>query len=159
MTALSSMSWPLAAVWCFGLTLLSAVFPWVNAEIVVLSLPTVAHSTSALVGLVIIATIGQMLGKCVVFWTARRGAQAPSPKVRAKLEKWQVRFDSHRWAPTLLVLWSAASGLPPFYVTTMLAGALRMNFPLFLAAGTIGRLIRFGSLVAGAAWLTGVASR
>ena len=75
MIALSSMSWPLAALWCFGLTLLSAVFPWVNAEIIVLTLPSVAHGTWALVGLVIVATIGQMAGKCVVFWTARRGAR------------------------------------------------------------------------------------
>ena len=159
MTALASMAWPLAAAWCFALTLVSAVFPWVNAEIIVLSLPTVARGTWALAGLVAVATMGQMAGKCIVFWTARRGAQAPSPKIRAQLAKWQVRFDSHRWAPTLLVLWSSLTGLPPFYVTTMLAGALRMNFPLFLAAGTVGRLVRFGSLVAGAAWLTGVATR
>jgi len=156
MTDLPAMPFPAAALWCFGLTVVSAIVPWVNAEIIVLSLPAVARSPLALAALVCIATAGQMVGKCVVYRAARRGAEAPSPKVRAQLAKWQARFDAHRWAPAVLVLWSSASGLPPFYVTTMLAGALKMNFPLFLAAGTVGRLVRFGGLVAGAAWFTGI---
>jgi membrane protein YqaA with SNARE-associated domain len=149
------MPFPAAALWCFALTLISAVVPWVNAEIIVLSLPATAQSRLALAALVGIATVGQMAGKCVVYRAARRGSQAPSPRVRAQLAKWQARFEAHRWAPVVLVLWSSTSGLPPFYVTTMLAGALKMNLPLFLAVGTAGRLVRFGGLIAGATWLTG----
>lgn len=49
--------------------------------------------------------------------------------------------------PAALVLVSSTVGLPQFYVMSLVAGALRMNFTLFLAVGTVGRLLRFGTLV------------
>ena len=57
----------------FGLAMVSAVFPWVNAEIIVLSIPAVASSKTVLLVLVLIATAGQMTGKCVLYWAGRNG--------------------------------------------------------------------------------------
>jgi len=37
--------------------------------------------------------------------------------------------------------------LPPLYLTTFAAGALRINFGLFLLIGLLGRLARFGVIV------------
>jgi membrane protein YqaA with SNARE-associated domain len=68
----------LACGGCFALTTLSAVFPWVNAEFV--------------------------------------------------------------------VLMSSVVGFPPFIMTSLLAGAVRMNLARFLIAGAIGRLVRFGGV-------------
>ena len=48
---------------------------------------------------------------------------------------------------TTIVLTSSVVGIPPFYVTTMVAGALRMSFARWLIAGSIGRLVRFGAIV------------
>jgi len=147
MDALTDLSFPLAALACFGLTVLSAIVPWVNAEIIVLSLPAVAGSPASLAGLVIVATVGQMAGKCIVYWAARSGGRLPSPRVSAHLERWQARLVSGRSSPLALVLFSSVVGVPPFYVMTLLAGLLKVSFPRYLAAGTVGRLVRFGSLV------------
>jgi membrane protein YqaA with SNARE-associated domain len=47
----------------------------------------------------------------------------------------------------VLVFVSSLAGIPPFYVMSLVAGALRMNFMLYLATSTAGRLLRFGALV------------
>ncbi len=157
MTSLVGLALPLAAMWCFGLTVVSAIVPWVNAEVIVASLPAVAETPVALAVLVVVATIGQMAGKCVVYWTARRGTRTPSAAVQGRIDRWRRPFERHAWAPAAFVLLSSIVGLPPFYLTTMLAGAVRMNFTLFLVAGTTGRLVRFGALVVGVTKVFGAA--
>jgi len=59
------LGWAMAA--CFVLAIVSAIFPWVNAEIIVLSLPAVAKSKVDLAVLVLVAAAGQMAGKCAVY--------------------------------------------------------------------------------------------
>ena len=56
---------------CFGLSFSSAVLPWLSAELVVVALPAVARSPLDLAGLVVIATTGQMTGKCFVYAVGR----------------------------------------------------------------------------------------
>lgn len=41
---------------------------------------------------------------------------------------------------------SATLGVPPFYVTPILAGLLRISFPLFFVCGFSGRFLRFGAV-------------
>ena len=43
---------------------------------------------------------------------------------------------------------SALVGVPPFYVVSVVAGALRLSFAAFLAVGGLGRLAHFGLLAA-----------
>jgi membrane protein YqaA with SNARE-associated domain len=155
MSAITDLSLPWAATWCFGLTVTSAIVPWINAEVIVLTLPAVASSTTALVALVAVATAGQMTGKCVIYWAARRGNQKISPRIEQRLAPWRRRCEGHPLMMIGLMLWSSIVGMPPFYLMTMVAGALGMNFPVFVAIGTIGRLIRFGGLVAGAVAVKG----
>ena len=45
-----------------------------------------------------------------------------------------------------LVFLSSASGLPPFYVISTLAGALRVSFAAFILVGTAGRFLRFAAV-------------
>jgi membrane protein YqaA with SNARE-associated domain len=47
-----------------------------------------------------------------------------------------------------LVFASASVGLPPFYIMSVAAGAARMNLAWFIVLGSLGRLIRFGVIVA-----------
>ena len=131
----------------FGLGVISAVLPWVNAEIIVLSLPAVAPSKAALMVLVVIATAGQMTGKCFVYWAGRKGNGILPAKATTLLDKMKARFSSSPSKAAGLVLVSSLVGLPPFFLITFVAGALRMNFLVFLTAGTTGRLVRFGLLV------------
>ena len=56
---------------------------------------------------------------------------------------------------------SSAVGLPPFFATAILAGTLKFPFPRFLVAGFLGRLLRFGLIVAVPAlgrWVVGASS-
>jgi len=131
----------------FGLAVASAVFPWVNAEVIVLSLPAVAPSKTALVILLLVATAGQMTGKCFLYWASRKGNRVLRGRAGEILAKWRERLEAKPSKAVALVLVSSTVGLPPFYLMTLLAGALKMNFLTFLAAGTTGRLVRFGALV------------
>ena len=131
----------------FGLAVASAVFPWVNAEVIVLSLPAVAPSRAALILLVLIATAGQMTGKCFLYWAGQKGNKVLPGRAGQILTKWRDRLEARPSRAVALVLISSVVGLPPFYLMTLLAGALRMNFLVYLTAGTAGRLVRFGVLV------------
>jgi membrane protein YqaA with SNARE-associated domain len=132
---------------CFGLTLLSAVFPWFSAEIVVLALPAVAGSGGELAVLVVVATAGQMAGKGLVYWGARKGSRLASPRMTQALVRWEQRLARWHSKPSALVFLSSAAGFPPFFLVTAFAGAARWDFPLFMLAGGAGRLLRFGVLV------------
>ena len=126
--------------------MLSAVFPWFSVEIVVLALPAVAGSGLELAALVGVAVAGQMTGKGIVYWGARRGAGA-SPRVTRAIARWEGRLARWRSRPSALVFLSSAVGFPPFFLVTAFAGAAHWDFSRFLIAGAIGRLIRFGALV------------
>ena len=147
MTDLTSMGLTQTGLWCFGLTVASAIFPWLSAELIVLSLPAVATTRTALFILVVLATAGQMTGKCVVYWIGRKGNRALPGRPGQALRRWRERLERQPSKAAALVLVSSIVGLPPFYIMTLLAGAMKMNFPLFLTVGTAGRLLRFGVLV------------
>jgi membrane protein YqaA with SNARE-associated domain len=147
MTALGDLGLGWTGAGCFAVAVVSAVVPWVNAEVLVLSLPALAPSRPALAMLVGVATAGQMTGKVAIYWAGRGSANMPAPHIARAIERWRPWFAaSGRKAAGLIVL-SSAIGVPPFFVTTLLAGAMRMPLATFVAAGTCGRLIRFGVLV------------
>ena len=131
---------------CFGLTFVSAILPWLNTEIIVLSLPALARSPAELAWLVGVAVSGHLLGKCSIYWAARRGTARPMPRLAPLMARWRTRMEGRPWAPPACLLLSATTGIPPFYVITLLAGATRVNFPSYVACGAAGLLVRFGSL-------------
>lgn len=145
------LGWAMAA--CFVLAIVSAIFPWVNAEIIVLSLPAVAKSQVDLVVLVLVAAAGQMAGKCAVYWGSRTGLRLPTGRIAAVLARWRTRVAARPRSPLALVLLSSTVGIPPFYLMTMVAGALKVNFLEYLLVGTCGRLLRFSALVIGSAFV------
>ena len=131
---------------CFALTVASAVMPWINAELVLLSFTTTASSPAMMAALIIIATAGQMTGKMALYAAGHRGARAPSERMARILGTWRPRCEANPWRADWLVLVSSTIGVPPFIATSLLAGALRMRIARFVVAGSIGRLIRFGAL-------------
>lgn len=137
----------LIALSYYGLTLASALFPWVNAELIALSLPAVAPSKPSLFFLVLVVTAGQMSGKCLLYWASRKGNKILPERAAKALSKWKARLEARPGQAITLVFLSAIFGLPPFYLMTLLAGALRINFLTFVAAGTAGRLVHFGAIV------------
>jgi membrane protein YqaA with SNARE-associated domain len=147
MTSLAAARPAWICLWVFGLTVVSAIIPWVNAEVIVLSLPAFAASREALFGLVLVATAGQMTGKCVLYWAGRGSDRILPQRANRAVTRWRDRLATRPAKTAALVLLSSIVGLPPSYVMTLVAGALRMNFAVYLAVGTAGRLIRFGALI------------
>ena len=136
----------LACVGCFALTVVSAVAPWINAEIVLLSFTTTASSPGMMAAFVIVATAGQMTGKMALYAAGYRGSRTPSERMTRILAPWRPRCEVNSWRADWLVLVSSTIGIPPFIATSLLAGAVRMRIARFVVAGSIGRLIRFGAL-------------
>ncbi len=137
-----SITW--VAVWCFGLTVVSAVVPWVNAELIVLSFPVLTQSPLELTALVLVATAGQMTGKIAVYWTGRGAGKLPKKRTAAAIERWRLRFERKPASASGFVFLSSAVGIPPFYLMSLVAGALKLDFGRYFFFGTCGRLVRFG---------------
>jgi membrane protein YqaA with SNARE-associated domain len=132
---------------CFGMSIVSALVPWVNGEALLIIAAALARSPWDLVCLVLLASAGQMVGKCVLYWAGRGTVRFKSVRVGRTLSAWRERFEKSPTKSFALVFVSSALGIPPFYVVTVLAGALRVQFGRFVAVGTCGRLVRFGLIV------------
>ncbi len=132
---------------CFLLSIVSALIPWVNGEVLLLSLAALVRTPFPLIALVLLASAGQMAGKCVLYWAGRGVVPLRSGRIGKTMTSWKERFERSSSRPMGLVFVSSALGIPPFYVITVLAGAFRLRFGRFIAVGTCGRLVRFGVLV------------
>lgn len=139
-----------AAAWIFtsgfGLSIVSALLPWFNGEVIVLSLAALLRSPFDLALLALVAAGGQMVGKCILYWA---GTQASKLKAAhsERVERWRARLRGQRLRALGLVFLSSTVGIPPLYLTTIAAGTVGMAFPRFLGAAAGGRLVRFGALV------------
>jgi len=131
---------------CFGLTVVSAVVPWVHGEIVLLSFTTTASSPAAIAVLVLAATAGQMTGKMALYAAGRQGSRVSSPWLTRLIDKWRPRCTANPNHADRLVLVSSAIGFPPFIVTSVLAGALEMQLARFVVVGSFGRLVHFAAV-------------
>jgi len=131
---------------CFMLSIVSALVPWVNGEVILLSLTALAHSHWSRVFLVLSASAGQMAGKCVLYWAGKGIIPLKSCRLKEIVAAWKSRIEQSPAKLLSLVFVSSAVGIPPFYVITILAGALRVRFGPFFTLGTCGRLVRFGVL-------------
>ncbi len=132
---------------CYVLSIVSALVPWVNGEILLLSLSVLASSPFQLAGLVILASAGQMTGKCVLYWAGRGTIPLKGNCIGKALNTWKERFERSPSKSMGLVFISAVFGIPPFYIITILSGTFRLRFGHFLAVGACGRLLHFGMLV------------
>ena len=132
---------------CFVAAIVSALLPWVNAELMLLAVAAPLTSLGELSGVVLAITAGQVLGKSGLYWMARQMSRStPNGRFARAVDRWRVAGDSrHRSTQTMMTL-SAIFGLPPFYVTTIAAGALRVSFGRFLMAAVVGRLVHFSAV-------------
>jgi len=134
----------------YGAFVVSALVPWVNAEVLLLSMMPFVRSWGDAAVLVVVATAGQITGKVAIYWLGRVAGDAGVTGARYQpvVERWRERMTRRPGSAVSLLFFSATVGVPPFYVLTALAGALRVRFAAFVAAGTIGRLLHFGLIAA-----------
>ena len=132
----------------------SALLPLINIEAILAV--AVSQAPAAAWGLIAAATAGQMIGKVLWYWGGMHVDRAPwvhkhlqKPKAKASLDKWHARAEGRPWFTAGLLFVSAATGIPPYAVTAVLAGMLRVPFWIFMVTGLLGRGLRFWAVVAG----------
>ena len=137
-----------------GASIASALLPLINIEAILVV--SASQAPGQMWWLLVAATIGQMLGKILWYWGGMHLDRAPfvnkhleKPKAKASLEKWHERAEGRPWFTAGLLFFSAFLGFPPYAITAVLAGVLRVHFVVFLVTGLLGRGLRFWALVAG----------
>ena len=133
----------------FVVSLIAGLVPLVNAELFLVGLVRLAidHS-SQLPLLVVLAAAGQMAAKIGLYHAGRGMLELPRGRYRAKVEAVRAKLDAWKTKPYIVYGTSSVLGLPPFYLTVLAAGAMRIRFLAFLLIGLAGRLLRFAVLVA-----------
>lgn len=127
----------------YALAVVSAVVPWVNAEVVMLSAVPLAQSPIHLGVLVALVTLGQMTGKSAMYWISRTTTRPRAPRLQNAIDRWRDHLHRRPRSALGVMLISSTVGVPPFYVVAVAAGALHIGFGRFLTVGTIGRLAHF----------------
>jgi membrane protein YqaA with SNARE-associated domain len=131
---------------------LSGFVPLVNGEAVVVSAAVLVGRTHAAL-LVIACACGQMLSKVGLYGLARWSPSRLPPRARRLLVRAE-KLPHVQGHAAVILLASAGIGVPPFYLVTLAAGAIRVRLELFAALGLTGTLVRYALLAWGAARLS-----
>jgi len=130
-----------------GVAIVSAFIPIVNAEL--LTLGAVAAAPAHLDwACVLLVTLGQMIGKVVLFHVGRGTLRLPRMVKPEKLEEAGRRFGMRGNMGNSVLSLSALTGFPPFYLVSIACGLFGFSLSLFVVIGTAGRLARFAIIAA-----------
>jgi membrane protein YqaA with SNARE-associated domain len=131
--------------------LVSGLVPFViNLEIYLIGVAALSRAPAA--AIVALAAAGQMCAKFVLY-------QAGKGALSLRFVRWERReaalrsFEKYRAHSLAVVAVSSLTGLPPFYGTSLAAGALRLPLASFLIIGAAGRIVRFTLVYLAPAWL------
>ena len=130
----------------FVVGFVSGLVPFVNVELYLVAISPVA-SREALIPIAVLSAIGQMLAKTILFYAGRGVFKIRLRKIEKKIETVQQKFQEWKGKTDLLIFLSALVGFPPLYATSVVAGAMKLSYPKFLAVGVVGRCIRFAVIV------------
>lgn len=131
----------------FAICGIGALVPFVNTEVYLIGAAALTPP-ELWAPLVVAGTVGAMAGKVLLYYAGRGVVKLPGGRVKRGLEKARSQMETRPRVGMALYAASALIGIPPFYVTTLAAGAVRMNIAFFLAVGFVGRLVRFALVVA-----------
>ena len=146
----------------FGLAaaagVVSALLPIVSAEAYALLAAARTHGLLA-VAVVFALAVGQTIGKLLLFGAARRGSGRLHTRLcrrgEGRAARWHDRVCSlmtRRRTGLPTVLASAAVGLPPLALVSLVAGASAQRRWEFGTVCLIGRVARFAALTLPAAY-------
>jgi membrane protein YqaA with SNARE-associated domain len=94
--------------------------------------------------LLVLLTVGHVLGKAVWYWAGTFGDRITHPKAKAWITKAHRFNEEHPRLGVGLMLSSAFASLPPFQLLAIGAGIVRVPLVAFLITALIGRFARFG---------------
>ena len=130
----------------FLVSLLGGVVPVVNVEVYLLSVAVLAPHATVLPA-ALAAALGQMAAKSVLYLAGRGVLTLRFGRRFPQIEALRVRLQARRTGTDSVLLASALLGVPPFYLVSVVAGALRCPFDRFFALGCCGRVARFAVLL------------
>ena len=136
---------------------MSGLVPFMNSELFLLYLGSTA-SPAELPGLLLAAALGQMSAKSLLYLGGRGVLKLPGRRGQARIDAVRARLSGSRRTAGGITFVSALTGLPPFYATSVIAGALGWPVVRFALHGTAGRLLRFSALLFLPGLLKGVTS-
>ena len=148
----------LALLGVLGVAFGSAFVPVVNIEAYLGAYLVVGDGRdwASMVVLALVAAVGQMAGKTILYFVGRGALHIRLPRGRGlsarnteRVARWRRRIEQRPWLAVPLLLLSALVGLPPYAVVSVLAGVLRINVAVFVLTGLAGRFARFLAVLAG----------
>lgn len=141
-----------AALSALGLGALSGIVPTGMAEALAVGIGLVASPRLAVL-MWVTFTLGHVAAKLPWYWLGTQADRA----VGVRAAKWVVRarglLAARLGYGAGLLFLSAVASVPPFHLSAIAAGLVRLRPLPFVALCLLGRLIRFGVLVASPALL------
>lgn len=138
-----------AAIMLYASAFASGIIPVINIELILIGIG-IARGGQDVVALALASSLGQMSAKLLIYFASQKGAEWVSQKqarYNKSLQKWESWARSHAAKQSAFYFFSAFSGFPPFFLVSVLAGTARSSLTIFLSAGFLGRLLRFGLVV------------
>ena len=129
-------------------SVISGLLPIVNGEVIAAG-AALATAPGARLILLAACASGQMLAKVGLYGLARYAPDRLPRRAREAMARAREMGLGRRSA-ALVVLASAVIGLPPFFLVTLAAGALRVPPALFVIAGGSGTVARYALVIWGA---------
>lgn len=139
----------------FLFSVASALVPILNVEAYLAAVAIKAQDISDW-ELAVVGGVGQGVGKIIWYFGGIHSMKLRWIRKKMETEKWQLSYE--RWHERIVgrPVWAGAicftssvTGFPPLAVIAVLAGTLRMNFPIFIVTVVAGRTIRFWLVLAG----------
>jgi membrane protein YqaA with SNARE-associated domain len=134
----------------FIVAFLSGLLPFINIEIFLVAAAAIASASSPVWPLGVVAAVGQLAAKTLLYRGAAAGLDSRAGRRVSPERLAALRLRMSEMNPWILGgfnLFSAFSGVPPFFVVSVLAGAVRMRFWQFLLTGLAGRTARLVLMV------------
>ena len=133
----------------FAIGAASCFVPVISIEVFLVGL-TIARGPGDAPALVVLATLGQIIGKLPIYY-ATRGLVSLEGRHRRWIERLGGWLACTRASPELLLAASALLGVPPFSIASTAAGAFAIPAARFAAIIGVCRAVRFAALIAIAA--------
>jgi len=135
-----------ASIWsAFVGCVIGSFIPLIHTELLVLGIAAFAPGAEGWL-LVFVATLGTMIGKTVLYYGGVGLLKLPMRK-RERIDRYLAEARERQGIAGSVLFAAATLGFPPFYIVTVVAGAIRLNMARFWILGFIGRFIRFTAVV------------
>jgi membrane protein YqaA with SNARE-associated domain len=133
----------------FIVAFVAGFIPLINVEIFLVGMIALLNLTDMLWLIALVAAVGQILAKIILYFASAGVLKVSKGKrfTPAKIEKLSAKILQGGWKGDAVILSSAFVGIPPIYLTALVAGLARYPLVKFVVMGLCGRFARFSIVV------------